>query len=162
RDEKYRLWTPLAEMPPELVEAVLLKEDRAFRIHPGVNPLALVRGAWRTYAAGDRPGGSTLTMQLARLHRRLDTRTIAGKVRPAAHAVALEALYSKDEILEAYLNLVPYGRNVEGVGAASLIYFSKPARSLTTPEVLTLAVIPQSPARRALGKSDLASLARSR
>jgi len=161
-DEKYRLWTPLAQMPPELVEAVLLKEDRWFRWHPGVNPLAMARGAWRTYAAGDRQGGSTLTMQLARIRGRLNTRTVGGKLRQAAHALALEALYSKDEILEAYLNLAPYGQNVEGVGAASLIYFAKPPRSLSTPEVLTLAVIPQSPARRSFAGSQRASLARSR
>ena len=68
-DDKYRLWTPLARMPPELVEAVVLKEDRWFRWHPGVNPFALVRGALRTYAEGERQGGSTLTMQLARILR---------------------------------------------------------------------------------------------
>jgi penicillin-binding protein 1C len=157
-DDKYRLWTPLAHMPPELIEAVLLKEDQWFRWHPGVNPVALARGGWRTYVEGDRQGGSTLTMQLARARGPLNTRSIGGKVRQVAHALALEALYSKDEILEAYLNLVPYGQNVEGVGAASLIYFSRPARELTTPEILTLAVIPQSPKRRSLataGQGDL-------
>ena len=96
-------------------------------------------------------------MQLARIQGHRSTRTIAGKARQAMRALALEVLYSKDEILEAYLNLVPYGGNVEGVGAASLIYFSKTARALTTPEVLTLAVIPQSPARRAFARADLES-----
>ncbi len=161
-DDKYRLWTPLASLPPELVEAVLLKEDRWFRWHPGVNPVALARGAWRTYAADDRQGGSTLTMQLARIHHRLNTRTVGGKLLQAALALRLEALYGKDEILEAYLNLVPYGQNIEGAGAASLIYFSKPARILTTPEVLQLAVIPQSPSRRTPGKAEAPSFVRAR
>ena len=161
-DDKYRLWTPLSEMPPDLVDAVLLKEDRWFRWHPGVNPFSLARGAWRTYAADDRQGGSTLTMQLARIHGRLNTRSIGGKLRQVGHALALEVLHSKDEILEAYLNLVPYGQNVEGVGAASLIYFSRPASALTTPEILTLAVIPQSPGRRALARPGHGSLAKAR
>src|SRR2546430_2388038 len=67
-DEKYRVWVPLDRMSPLLVNATLLQEDRLFRLHPGVNPLALVRGGWRTYVArGRREGGSTITMQLARL-----------------------------------------------------------------------------------------------
>lgn len=161
-DEKYRLWLPVAAMPPEFAEAVVLKEDRHFRLHPGVNPVALVRGAWRTFVRSDRQGGSTITMQLARLHHRLNTRTVGGKLAQVAWALRLELLYSKDEILEAYLNLVPYGQNIEGVGAASLVYFGRPARTLTLPEILALAVIPQSPARRTPGASELATLARSR
>lgn len=148
-DDRYRLWLPLAEMPDTLVDAVLLHEDAWFRWHPGVNPLALVRGAWSTYVSGAaRIGGSTITMQLARLRGRLDTRSPVGKLRQIVHALWLEARYSKNEILEAYLNLAPYGGNIEGIGAASLIYFDKPAGALTLPEALTLAVLPQAPARR--------------
>lgn len=147
-DDRYRLWTPLAEFPPVLVDAVLLHEDAWFRWHPGVNPVSLARGAFSTYVSGTRIGGSTLTMQLARLRERLNTRTASGKLRQIAAALWLEARYSKDEILEAYLNLAPYGGNVEGAGAASLIYFDKPVAQLTLPEALTLAVLPQSPARR--------------
>jgi penicillin-binding protein 1C len=154
-DDRYRLWLPLAEISPRLVEAVLLHEDAWFRWHPGVNPLSLVRGAWSTYVSGEaRIGGSTLTMQLARLLGRLDTRSPAGKLRQIGQALWLEARYSKDEILEAYLNLAPYGGNIEGVGAASLIYFDKPARELTLPEALTLAVLPQAPARRGKPAAD--------
>ncbi|GMU42492.1 MAG: penicillin-binding protein 1C [Lysobacterales bacterium] len=148
-DERYRLWLPLAEMPPRLVEAVLLHEDAWFRWHPGINPVALLRGAWSTYVSGvARIGGSTITMQLARLLGRYDTRTPAGKLRQIAHALWLSMRHSKDEVLEAYLNLAPYGGNIEGVGAASLIYFDKPAAALALPEALTLAVLPQAPARR--------------
>jgi len=148
-DERYRLWTPLREMPPALVQAVMLQEDAWFRWHPGFNPISLVRGAWVTYARGGaRQGGSTLTMQLARLVYRLNTRTPAGKARQVLRSIQLELCYSKDAILEAYLNYAPYGRNVEGVGAASLVYFDKPVSQLTLPEALALAVIPQDPSRR--------------
>ncbi|MEP6701529.1 MAG: transglycosylase domain-containing protein, partial [Betaproteobacteria bacterium] len=149
-DEKYRLWTPLAAISPELVEAVLLHEDRHFATHPGVNPAALLRAGLRTYSGGARQGGSTITMQLARLMFRLNTRSPSGKIRQIGQALRLEAMYSKREILEAYLNLAPYGQNIEGVGAASLIYFNRPPQKLALTEALTLAVIPQSPSRRAL------------
>lgn len=147
-DDRYRLWTPLQDFPPVLVDAVLLHEDAWFRWHPGVNPVSLLRGAASTYLGGPRIGGSTLTMQLARLRERLNTRTASGKLRQIAAALWLEARYSKDELLEAYLNLAPYGGNIEGAGAASLIYFDKPVAQLTLPEALTLAVLPQSPSRR--------------
>lgn len=148
-DQRYRLWTPLLEIAPSLRQAVLLHEDAWFYSHPGVNPVSLLRGAWVTYGRGGTPvGGSTISMQLARLLGRLDTRSPAGKLRQIGHALWLELRYSKQDIFEAYLNLAPYGGNIEGVGAASLIYFGKPARDLGLPEALTLAVLPQAPARR--------------
>ncbi|HUP58461.1 MAG TPA: penicillin-binding protein 1C [Bdellovibrionota bacterium] len=150
-DQSYRLWLPLEAISPAVIEATLLHEDRHFRRHFGINPIALARAFWQTYVArGRRLGGSTLTMQLARLKLGLDSRTPWGKLRQILGALELEALYDKDEILEAYLNLVPYGGNIEGVGAASLIYFHKEAARLTLAEALTLAVIPQSPSRRSL------------
>ncbi len=157
KDDRYRLWLPLESISPEIIEAFLLQEDRWFCRHLGVNPLSLMRGGWRTYVTQEpRQGGSTITMQLARLLDRnpsRSSRTIGAKVKQTVRAVALEAMYSKREILEAYLNLVPYGANVEGVGAASLIHFGKSTRSLSLPETLTLAVIPQAPARRTLGRN---------
>ena len=149
-DERYRQWVPLAQMPPALVQGVLLHEDAWFRWHPGFNPVSLTRGAWVTYVrGGNRQGGSTLTMQLARLIYRLNTRSPGGKLRQVLRSIQLELRYSKDAILEAYLNYAPYGRNIEGAGAASLIYFDKPVAQLSLPEALTLAVIPQDPSRRA-------------
>jgi penicillin-binding protein 1C len=149
RDEKYRLWLPLRAISPVLVKATLLHEDRWFRFHPGVSPTALVRAVWHTYIKHDRKiGGSTITMQLARIRYDINSRTMAGKVNQIAAALWLELLYSKNDILEAYLNLVPYGLNIEGAGAASLIYFHKNADKLTLADALTLSVIPQSPARR--------------
>jgi penicillin-binding protein 1C len=148
-DDKYRQWMPLAQMPTALVQGVLLHEDAWFRWHPGFNPVSLLRGAWISYVrGGSRQGGSTLTMQLARLMYRLNTRSPGGKAEQVARAIWLELRYSKDEILEAYLNYAPYGRNVEGVGAASLVYFGKRPQDLSLPEALTLAVIPQDPTRR--------------
>jgi penicillin-binding protein 1C len=148
-DQRYRLWTPLAGISPTLIEAVQLHEDAWFRWHPGVNPVALGRAVRVSLiGGGPRLGASTITMQLARLRWRLDTRTPGGKLRQLARALQLEATYSKDDILEAYLNLAPYGGNIEGVGAASRIYFRKPADALNLPEALTLAVLPQAPSRR--------------
>jgi penicillin-binding protein 1C len=147
-DEQYRLWTPLEQTSPELVEALLLHEDQHFYIHPGFNAPALVRAAFSTYSGGTRVGGSTITMQLARLMYGLNTRTVSGKLTQIARAVQLELCYSKHDILEAHLNRMPYGGNIQGVGAASLIYFDKPASRLGLSEALTLVLIPQSPARR--------------
>jgi len=147
-DGQYRLWTPLNEMSPALAGAFRLKEDRWFYWHPGVNPVSLIRAAKRTWLGQGRQGGSTLTMQLARLLYHLNTRTTAGKLRQSAAAVWLEARYSKRSILEAYLNLVPFGGNIQGVGAASRIYFGKPPSQIDLGEAVTLAVIPQRPAAR--------------
>ena len=148
-DGQYRLWTPLAQLSPALVDATLMHEDRWFWWHPGFNPWGLLRGAWVTYVRHRHPqGGSTITMQLARLLYHLDTRTPRGKLHQVALALRLELFYSKRDILAAYLNDAPYGGNIQGAGAASLVYFEKPASRLTLPEALTLAVIPQEPSRR--------------
>src|SRR6185369_4685041 len=81
-DDHYRLWTPLDRIPASLIEATLLQEDRWFFQHPGVNPLSLARACSETYLRGRRRvGGSTITMQLARLRFDLDTRRVAGKLR---------------------------------------------------------------------------------
>jgi len=162
RDEQYRLWVPLAEIPQELVDAVLLHEDQYFNYHPGVNPWALLRATARTYSGGARQGGSTLSMQLARLLYGLNTRTPWGKAKQIAWALSLEARYSKKEILEAYLNAVPYGGNIEGVAAASLIYFGKRPNALSLPEILMLAVIPQSPLSRTPSEAAQARLSEAR
>lgn len=148
-DHQYRLWTPIEDISPELVEALLLHEDQHFYRHPGFNAASLVRAAVSSYSGGPRVGGSTLTMQLARLMYGLNTRTIGGKLQQIFHAIRLELCYSKRALLEAHLNLMPYGGNIQGVGAASLIYFDKSANRLGLSEALTLVLIPQSPARRA-------------
>jgi penicillin-binding protein 1C len=147
-DGRYRLKTALAEIDAEVIEATLRHEDRWFRWHPGVNPVSLLRGL-TGWIGGERlGGGSTVTMQLARLRFGLHTRTLWGKSVQIFRALQLERHFSKDEILEAYLNLAPYGGNVEGVGAAAILWCGKQANDLTLREAVTLSVLPQSPARR--------------
>src|SRR5438067_7686974 len=149
-DQKFRVWTPLPDIAPGLIDATLRFEDKYYRHHPGVNPVALLRSALNLRRGGAHSGASTITMQLARLRYHLCTRTLGGKFVQIVRALELERHYSKAEILEAYLNLAPYGRNIEGIGAASQIYFDKPASKLSRPEAVALSVIPQSPTRRAL------------
>ncbi len=147
-DEQYRAWTPLDKMPPRLVDAVTLYEDQWFLWHPGVNPLSLVRAAISTASGAHKQGASTLTMQLARRLYALNTHSVPGKLKQIVYALWLEARYSKRDILEAYLNIAPYGRNVEGVGAASLVFFHTPVERLTVAQIFTLAVVPQNPRAR--------------
>lgn len=152
-DDQYRVWMPLDKISPELRQAFLLKEDQYFYWHLGINPISLTRAALKTYSGGARQGGSTLTMQLARLLYRLHTRSPLGKLTQAALALSLELRYSKRDLLEAYLNLAPFGGNLQGVEAASWLYFGKPAQSISLGEALTLAVIPQRPQTAGLQKS---------
>lgn len=158
RDEQYRLWTEQTEISPQLIQAILLHEDRYFYWEPGFNPISLARGAFKTYVLRRHPqGGSTLTMQLARLLWQMDTKTPWGKIAQVARAIQLELTYSKQEILTAYLNYAPFGGNIQGVGAASLIYFNHTPAQLTLPEALALAVLPQNPSRRGKITKDAAN-----
>ena len=148
QDAQYQLWVPLKEIEPNAVEAVKLYEDRYFAWHFGVNPVAFVRGIWRTFFSGSRQGASTITMQLARSLYDINSRCITGKIKQTFAAIWLECRYSKHDILEAYLNIAPYGGNIKGIATASLFYFNKPASRLNLPEAITLAVIPQNPNKR--------------
>ena len=148
-DDRYRLKHSLDDVATKAIEATLLYEDQYFRSHPGFNPGALLRAMWSTYALRGRTmGASTITMQLVRMRYELNTRTVGGKIVQIVRAIQFERHYSKDDILEAYLNLAPYGGNVEGIGTASLIYFDKAASRLALPEALALAVIAQNPIGR--------------
>lgn len=154
-DDHYRLWVPLEDISPSMIDSIMLKEDRQFYSHPGINFSSMVRAALSTYIKGNRQGGSTLSMQLARRVYNINSRTLSGKAYQMLMALWIEARYSKHDILEAYLNLAPMGGNVEGVEAASQIYFHKSANSLSLMEALALAVIPQRPAQRAHFGTDL-------
>jgi penicillin-binding protein 1C len=148
-DDKYRLYTPLSNISPYVIKATLLQEDRYFYRHPGMNPWALIKATWNTYIIGERRfGGSTITMQVARIRYDINSKTISGKLWQILRAIQLERHYSKNKILEAYLNLAPYSGNIEGVGAASLAYFHRPVKNLTLPEAILLTVIPQNPTLR--------------
>ncbi|TYT23694.1 penicillin-binding protein 1C [Luteimonas viscosa] len=136
---------------PLYLEALLGYEDRWFRSHPGVNPFAMLRAAWQ-WASGDGivSGGSTLTMQVARILDRdpgASTRTLHGKALQVLRALQLEAHLSKDEILSLYLERAPFGGTIEGVEAASWAYLGKPAARLSHAEAALLAVLPQAPSR---------------
>jgi penicillin-binding protein 1C len=164
-DGQYRLWVKLEDMPPRLPAAVLMYEDRWFYAHPGVNPVSLARALGHCFTGGRRLGASTISMQLVRRLDRLDTRSALGKLEQITAALWLEARYSKHDILEAYLNLAPYGGNVEGAASASLVFFGKPVAQLSVPQIMALAVIPQNPrARRIAGavSSDAVDAARRR
>ena len=100
------------EIAPEMVRAVLLYEDRHFYRHPGVNPLSLLRASAGMLGGARRMGGSTITMQVARLRLGLSTTTLSGKFAQMARALQYEYHYGKGEILEAYFNLGPYGGNI--------------------------------------------------
>ena len=124
--QKWRMKTELAEITPALQQAIINKEDRYFRYHFGVNPLAIIQAAGRNlFRAGRTTGASTITMQVARLLEPKE-RTFGNKLLEILRATQLEAHYSKAEILQLYLNLVPYGGNIEGVKSAALLYFQQP------------------------------------
>lgn len=146
-DDKYRLPVRLENIAPQAIAITLAYEDQHFYQHPGVNPVSLARGAL-SLLAGRRQGGSTITMQVARLRYKLKTTSMTGKLKQIWLALALELAYSKQDILEAYFNLAPYGGNVEGIEAASRVYFHKGAASLTEQECLALAIVPQNPVAR--------------
>lgn len=155
KDDKYRVFTPLNEISPDVVRATILYEDKYFYLHPGINPVPLIR-ATKNYISGNinTAGASTITMQVARLKHNLDTKTIKGKLVQIATAIYIDAFYSKSEILETYLNLAPYGGNIEGIGAASLIYFHRKSQDLSKIESITLATIPQNPRKRGLNTAN--------
>ncbi len=147
-DEKYRLPAKLTELSPELLTATIEMEDRRFFSHRGVDPRSIVRAMWGVVSRQRLGGGSTLTMQYARLRWHLDTRSVWGKLTQIFRAVQLERHYGKTELAEAYFTFAPYGGNVEGVPAASLLWCGKPARDLSLREAAALSVIPQSPTKR--------------
>jgi penicillin-binding protein 1C len=150
-DDKYRLFTPLNEISEEFIDSVLLYEDRYFYYHLGFNPFSLTKAFWESYVLKNRKiGASTITMQLARILYDIDSRSVKGKLYQIVKATGLELMYSKEDILEAYLNLVPYGYNIEGIGAASSIYFNKKPSDLDLITSLNMVAIPQNPNKRVL------------
>ncbi|WP_041404938.1 penicillin-binding protein 1C [Rickettsia massiliae] len=154
KDDKYRIFTPIREIPASFIDAVLLYEDKHFYEHFGVNPVSLAKAFYSTYLQNNRKiGGSTITMQVARLRYGIHSSTILGKIHQIIKAIHVELHYSKDEILEGYLNLVPYGSNIEGIAAGSYIYLNRDLKDLNLIDILSLAVIPQNPLKR--GGNDI-------
>lgn len=134
-------------VPAELERALTTFEDKRFRYHPGVDPLALGRAVWLNLTRGEVvSGGSTLTMQVIRLARPDAPRTVGEKLLEAVLALRLELSYSKDEILALYLANAPFGGNTVGASAAAWRYYGRPLKALSWAEYATLAVLPNAPA----------------
>jgi penicillin-binding protein 1C len=154
RDDQWRMYTEIDEITPELRKAIVYKEDRFFYWHLGINPVSIARALFNNIRHGKRTSGaSTITMQVARLLSPKD-RTYANKLVEMFRALQLEWKFSKKEILQLYLNLVPYGSNIEGVKSASVLYFGKMPNHLSIAEIAALSIIPNRPVSLRLGKNN--------
>ncbi|MFN3688503.1 penicillin-binding protein 1C [Salinarimonas sp.] len=163
-DGRWRLPAALDDVDPTYVAMLLAYEDQRFREHGGVDPRAVLRAAWQALAAGRIvSGGSTLTMQVARLLEPRAARSLDAKLRQAFRARELESLLTKDEILGLYLAHAPFGGNLEGVRAASLSYFGREPKRLSHGQAALLVALPQAPeARRPDRHPEAARRARDR
>ncbi|TMJ01070.1 MAG: penicillin-binding protein 1C [Alphaproteobacteria bacterium] len=163
-DGRWRLPATVTDVDPRYLDLLIAYEDKRFYSHRGVDPLAVMRAASQLVTHGRIvSGGSTITMQVARLLEPRAERTLLAKLRQAMRAIQLERALTKDEILTLYLGLAPYGGNLEGVRAASLAYLGKEPRRLSLSEAALLVAIPQSPeARRPDRSVDAAQRARAR
>jgi penicillin-binding protein 1C len=154
RDRQWRIKARLDEITPELKQAIIFKEDKHFYHHFGVDPVAVCRALFNNiFHLRRTSGASTITMQVARL---LDPkpRTYLNKLVEMFRAMQLELHYSKDEILQMYLNLVPYGSNIQGVKAASVLYFNKTPDQLSLAELTALSIIPNRPNSLVIGRDN--------
>ncbi len=148
-DGRWRLASTLSDVDPDFIAMLVAYEDKRFYSHAGVDPLAILRAVGQAARNGRVvSGGSTLTMQVARLLEDGPTGRWQGKLRQVRLALALEQRLSKDDILALYLNRAPYGGNLEGIRAATRAYFGKDPRRLTPAEAALLVALPQSPSAR--------------
>ena len=162
--DRWRLGATAPDVDPGYVAMLMAYEDRRFLHHRGVDPRAMLRAAGQAVThRGIVSGGSTLTMQVARLLEASGTGAWRGKLRQIRVAVALERRLDKAAILDLYLMHAPFGGNIEGLRAASLAWFGKEPRRLTTAEAALLVALPQSPeARRPDRHPEAARAARAR
>jgi len=142
------------DVDPSYIDLLLAYEDQRFREHGGVDPLALARAAYQLVTHGHIvSGGSTITMQLARLMEEpAHHRSFYAKLRQIVRAIEIERQLDKDQILNLYLALAPFGGNLEGVRAASIAYFGKEPKRLSLAEAALLVALPQSPETRRLDR----------
>ncbi|HEY2722138.1 MAG TPA: penicillin-binding protein 1C [Chitinophagaceae bacterium] len=155
KDQKWRMRTELNEISPLLRKTIVAKEDKYFYSHPGVNAFAVAKAFFKNiFRMKTTSGASTITMQVARAleHRK---RNIWSKTIEMFRAFQLEMKYSKNEILQMYLNLVPYGGNIEGVKSASILYFNKNPDHLSLAEITALSIIPNRPSTLVMGKNNV-------
>lgn len=163
-DGRWRLAVDEGKVDPLLTRMLVAYEDRRFHDHQGVDLRALARAGWQSVVNGRIiSGGSTLTMQVARLLEESGTGKVGGKLRQMRVALALERRLTKTQILALYFHLAPYGGNLEGIRAATLGYFGKEPFRLTPAEAALLVALPQSPETRRPDRSpDRAEAARAR
>ena len=148
-DGRWRLPVTSGEVDPRYVAMLLAYEDGRFYDHDGVDLRAMTRAAWQWATRGHVvSGGSTLTMQVARLLEPRDLRTLPAKLRQMTRAWQMERRIRKPGVLDRYLTLAPFGGNLEGARAASLAYFGKEPRKLTMAEAALLVALPQAPEAR--------------
>jgi penicillin-binding protein 1C len=144
-DGMWRLKTAPDEIPMRFKQLLLQKEDKYFYYHPGVNLFSVARAAFQNIITGRRvSGASTITMQVARLLEPKE-RSIANKLVEIFRALQLEWKYSKNEILQMYLSMIPLGGNIEGLKSAALIYYQTPLERLNTAQLFDLLLIPNNP-----------------
>lgn len=149
KDGYWRLPVTSTEVDPRFLQMLIAYEDKRFYEHGGVDLKALARAAWQAFTSGRIvSGGSTLTMQVARLLEPRPERRLSDKLAEMIRAVQIEQRLSKQQILDLYLTLAPYGGNIEGTRAASLAYFGKEPRRLSTAEAALLVALPQAPEYR--------------
>ena len=154
KDDKWRMKTELSEIVPQLKQALLYKEDRYFYYHPGFNLMAMSRALFNNSIYGKKTSGaSTITMQVARLLEPKE-RTCSSKFIEIFRAMQLEWTYSKEEILQLYINLVPYGSNIEGVKSASVLYFGRLPNHLSLAQITALTIVPNRPTSLKPGKNN--------
>ena len=146
--------TNLDEISPLLRQTIVAKEDKYFFYHPGINPVAIGKAAVKNIFRMKRSAGaSTITMQVARALEP-KSRTYISKLLEVFRALQLEWKYSKSEILQLYLNIVPYGGNIEGVKSASILYFKKNPDHLSLAEITALSIIPNRPSSLIIGRNN--------
>ena len=163
-DGRWRLPDARTGVDSGYLKLLLAYEDRRFYSHDGVDPLALARAAFQLVSRGRIvSGGSTITMQLARLMEPRRERSVYAKLRQVVRALQIERALNKDQILDLYLALAPFGGNLEGIRAASIAYFGKEPKRLSLAESALLVALPQSPETRRLDRyPEMARTARDR
>ncbi|MCF8724623.1 penicillin-binding protein 1A [Nitrospina gracilis] len=141
-----RILAPLKDIPTHLKQATLAVEDSNFYYHFGIDPKAIIRAMIKNFQAGHVvEGGSTITQQLSKTLFLSFERSLERKIREAILAIRMELVFTKDEILEMYLNQIYYGHGSYGVEAAARTYFGKPVKELTIAECALIAGLPKAP-----------------
>jgi membrane peptidoglycan carboxypeptidase len=143
--DKKRTPIKIGEVPKYLKEATISIEDKNFYSHRGFDVLGIIRGLSKIVTSGRAEGGSTLTQQLVKNALLTDERTVRRKAQEVILTVIIEGIYTKDQILEMYLNTIPYGGTAYGIEAASETYFNKQVKDLNIAESSLLAGLPQRP-----------------